>query len=77
MLNPYLPTVEELIDCIGRKRSACEAALLELLRKGRDATPIVLAKKLARRRRELGNGKLSRRMRTPRMRKLAKAFTVH
>ena len=77
VLDPYLPTVEELIDCIGRKRSACEAALLELLRKGRDATPIVLAKKLARRRRELGNGKLSRRMRTPRMRKLAKAFTVH
>src|SRR2546428_2964608 len=77
VLDPYLPTVEELIDCIGRKRSACEAALLELLRKGRDATPIALAKKLARRRRALGNGKLSRRMRTPRMRKLAKAFTVH
>jgi DNA topoisomerase-1 len=77
VLDPFLPTVEELIACVGRKRSACEAALLELLRKGRDATPIALAKKMARRRREHANGKLSRRMRTPRMRKLAKAFTLH
>ncbi|HKC58767.1 MAG TPA: hypothetical protein VKB92_01670 [Myxococcales bacterium] len=77
-LEPYFPTVEELITSVGRKRSACEAALLELLRKGRDATPIALAKKLARRGREQARiAKLSRRMRTPRMRKLARAFTLH
>ena len=52
VLPTFFPTVEELISCVGRKRSACEAALLELLRVGRDATPIALAKKLARRRRE-------------------------
>jgi DNA topoisomerase-1 len=77
VLEPYFPTVEELITCVGRKRSACEAALLELLRKGRDATPIALAKKLARRAREQRITKLSRRMGTPRMRKLAHAFTLH
>jgi DNA topoisomerase I len=77
VLESFFPTVEELIGCAGRKRSLCEAALLELLSKGRGATPIVLAKKMARRRREQGNGKLSRRMRSPRMRKLARAFTVH
>jgi DNA topoisomerase-1 len=78
VLEPSFPTVEELITCVGRKRSACEAALLELLRKGRDATPIALAKKLARRARErVRITKLSRRMRAPRMRKLAQAFTLH
>ena len=77
VIEPYFATVEELIACTGRERSACEAAVLELLRKGRDATPIALAKKLARRRREHPQGRLSRRMRAPRMRKLAKAFTVH
>ena len=78
VLPTFFPTVEELISCVGRKRSACEAALLELLRVGRDATPIALAKKLARRRRERqAIPKLSRRMRTPRMRRLAHAFTVH
>jgi len=78
VIHPYFDTVEELITCTGRERSACEAALLELLRKGRDATPIALAKKLARRKREQERiPKLSRRMRTPRMRKLAQAFTVH
>ena len=77
VLESFLPTVEELIGCSGRKRSACEAALLELLSKGRGATPIALAKKMARRRREQGNGKLSRRMQSPRMRKLARAFTLH
>jgi DNA topoisomerase-1 len=79
VLEPYFPTVEELINAEGRKRSACEAALLELLRKGRDATPIALAKKLARRGREQARiiTKLSRRMRAPRMRKLARAFTLH
>jgi DNA topoisomerase-1 len=76
VLTSSFPTVEELISCAGRKRSACEAALLELLREGRDATPIALAKKMARRRRE--QAKLSRKMRTPRMRRLARAFaTVH
>jgi DNA topoisomerase-1 len=78
VIHPYFKTVEELISCTGRERSACEAALLELLRKGRDATPIALAKKMARRKREQGRVvKLSRRMKTPRMRKLAQAFTVH
>ncbi len=81
VIHPYFATVEELISCTGRERSACEAALLELLRKGRDATPIALAKKLARRHRERmngkANGKMSRRMRTPRLRKLAHAFTLH
>src|SRR5918911_858109 len=52
VLPTFFPTVDELITCVGKKRSACEAALLELLRTGRDATPIALAKKLARRRRE-------------------------
>src|SRR5256714_871358 len=77
VIQPYFATVEELIACTGRERSACEAALLELLRKGRDATPIALAKKLSRRRREHPQGRLSRRGRTPRIRKLAKAFAVH
>jgi DNA topoisomerase-1 len=78
VLPSFFPTVEELIGCVGRKRSACEAALLDLLRQGRGATPIVLAKKLARRRREReAVPKLARRMRTPRMRRLAHAFTVH
>ena len=76
-LEPCFPTVEDLITCRTRKRSECEAALLELLRKGRDATPIALARKLSRRRRERVDGKMSRRMRTPRLRKLARAFTVH
>jgi DNA topoisomerase-1 len=79
VLTSWFPTVEELISCSGRKLSVCEAALLELLHEGRDATPIALAKKMARRRREQAKlGKLSRRMRSPRMRKLARAFaTVH
>jgi hypothetical protein len=78
VLPSFFPTVEELITCVGKKRSVCEAALLELLRQGRDATPIALAKKLARRRRERqAVSKLSRRMRAPRMRRLAQAFTVH
>jgi DNA topoisomerase-1 len=78
VLAAHIPTVEELITCAGRKRSACEKALLELLEKGRDATPIALAKKMARRRREQAKiTKLSRRMRSPRLRKLARAFTVH
>jgi DNA topoisomerase I len=77
LLEPSFPTVEELITCVGRKRSACESALLELLRKGRGATPVALARKLSRRSREQGNGKLSRRMRALRRRKLARAFSVH
>jgi DNA topoisomerase I len=78
VIHPYFATVEELINCTGRERKACEAALLELLRKGRGATPIALAKKLARRKREReGIARLSQRMRTPRMRKLAEAFALH
>jgi DNA topoisomerase-1 len=78
VLPGFFPTVEGLITSVGRKRSSCEAALLELLRKGRDATPIALARKMARRSREKGAvTRLSRRMRTPRMRRLVRAFTVH
>jgi DNA topoisomerase I len=78
VLPSFFATVEELIDSKGRKRSACEAALLQLLREGGDATPIALAKKMARRGRERAAvSKLSRRMRTPRMRRLAQAFTLH
>jgi DNA topoisomerase I len=78
VLASHFATVEELITCAGRKRSACESALLELLSKGRDATPIALAKKMARRAREQGKiTKLSRKMRAPRLRKLAAAFAAH
>jgi len=78
VLAAHFPTVEELIACAGRKRSACENGLLELLQKGRGATPIAIAKKMARRRREQAKvTKLSRRMRSPRLRKLAHAFAVH
>ena len=65
VLTSFLPTVDELISCAGRKRSACEAALMELLREGRG--------------REQGRiPKLSRRMRSsPRLSRLARAFTVH
>jgi DNA topoisomerase I len=77
VIEPSFATVEELITCKGRERSAREAALLELLRKGRDATPIALAKKLARRARERRITRLSRRTRAPRLQKLAQAFTVH
>jgi DNA topoisomerase-1 len=78
VLPSFFLTVEELITCGGRKRSAHESALLELLRQGRGATPIALAKKMARRRREKATvTRLSRRMRAPRMRRLARAFTVH
>ena len=76
VLPSFFPTVEELISCVGRKRSTCEAALMELLRQGRGATPIAIAKKMARRAREKqAIPKLSRRMRSPRMRQLARAFT--
>src|SRR3989442_4950345 len=78
VIHPWFATVEELITCTRRQRSACEAALLELLRKGRDATPIALAKKLARRGKEQARmTRLSRRTRTPRMRKLAPAVNLH
>jgi DNA topoisomerase-1 len=78
VLPSFFATADELITGAGRKRSVCEAALLELLRQGRGATPIALAKKMARRGREKAAvTKLSRRMRTPRMRRLAQAFTVH
>ncbi|HWE23942.1 MAG TPA: DNA topoisomerase IB [Myxococcales bacterium] len=76
VLSSFFPTVEAAITSVGRNRSACEAALLELLGKGRGATPIAIAKKMARRRREKqATPKLSRRMRSPRMRRLAQAFT--
>lgn len=79
VLPSFFPTVEELISCVGRKLSLCEAALMELLRECRGATPIAIAKKMARRRREREHvPKLSRRMRSsPQLRRLARAFTVH
>ena len=76
VLPSFFPSVEELITCVGRKRSVYETALMELLRQGRGATPIAIAKKMARRRSERAAiPKLSRRMRSPRLRRLAQAFT--
>jgi DNA topoisomerase-1 len=78
VLQPHFETVEELITCTGRKRSECEAALVELIKSNPCATPIALAKKLARRSREKASwSKMSRRMRSPRMRRLIEAFTIH
>jgi DNA topoisomerase-1 len=73
VLLHHFDTVEELISCKGRKRGACEKALLELLAAGSAATPNLLAKKRNARKRAT---RMSRRMAAPRMRKLARAF-VH
>jgi len=75
VLTHHFDTVEELISCKGRKRGSCEKALLELLAVGRGATPILLAKKRNVRKR---GTRTSQRMRSsPKLRKLARAFTVH
>ena len=73
VLVHHFDTVEELISCKGRKRGSCEKALLELLAAGRGATPILLAKKRNARKR---GTRMSQRMRSsPKLRKLARAFT--
>jgi DNA topoisomerase-1 len=74
VLPHYFDTVEELISCKGRKRGACEKALLDLLGAGRGATPILLAKKRNARKHAT---RMSRRMAEPRLRKLARAFAIH
>jgi DNA topoisomerase I len=75
VLAHHFETVDELILCKGRKRGACEKALLELLAAGRSATPILLAKKRNARKRRT---RMSQRMESsPKLRKLARAFTVH
>src|SRR2546430_3427828 len=71
VLAHHFETVEELIACKGRKRGACEKALLELLAVGSGATPVLLAKKRNGRKRV---PRLSRRMAAPKLRKLARAF---
>jgi DNA topoisomerase-1 len=69
VLKTYFKTVDELV---GARSHGAETALLELLRSGRSALPVPA--KRARRR----ETKLSRRMRrSPRARRLARAFTVH
>jgi DNA topoisomerase-1 len=73
VLSHHFDTVEELISSKGRKRGACEKALLELLAPGSGATPILLAKKHSERKRAT---RMSRRMASPRLRKLARVF-VH
>jgi DNA topoisomerase-1 len=74
VLPHHFDTVDELIACKGRKRGACEKALLDLLAAGRGATPILLAKKRHARKRAT---RISRRMAEPKLRKLARAFAVH
>jgi hypothetical protein len=72
VLEPHFDTVEALITCVGRRRSACEKALLEMLKEGREVEPIALLKKVKK-----PETKLSRRMRHGPMRELARAFTLH
>ncbi|MFL5388786.1 MAG: DNA topoisomerase IB [Myxococcales bacterium] len=75
VLAHHFETVEELISCKGRKRGSCEKALLELLAMGRSATPILLAKKRNSRKRRT---RMSQRMQSsPKLRKLARAFTAN
>jgi len=69
VLKSYYRTIDELVEA---RTSAAERALLELLKTGRSALP---APKQRARSRET---KLSRRMRrSPRARRLARAFTLH
>ena len=74
VVGSYFAKPEELVVAGGKRRTDCERALLELLRSGRDAVPAALARKP---RAGAQARKLNRRMRTPRMKALAKAFTVH
>src|SRR2546430_4450403 len=64
VLPEHFETVEELIACKGRKRGACEKALLDLLAVGRGATPILLAKTSTARKRAT---RLSRRTAGPKL----------
>jgi DNA topoisomerase-1 len=71
VVSAYFQTVDELLE---KKSHGAEKALLELLRTGKDVAPAALAKRAARRR----ETKLSRRMRkSPRTRRLARAFALH
>ena len=69
VLDTYFKTVDELVEA---RSHGVEKGLLELLKTGRSALPI--PSKRGRRR----ETKISRRMRrSPRARRLARAFTVH
>jgi hypothetical protein len=70
VVRSFVGRVDELAACSGKRRSDCEKALLELLRTGRDAVPAV-----SRRPRRTVT-KLSRRMRAPKLRRLARAFAA-
>jgi DNA topoisomerase-1 len=79
VVKPYFRTLDDLLTASPGRAARCEQGLVSLLRQGRNAVPVALAKKMNRRKRELNKAaqRLSRKMRTPRMRKLARAFTVH
>ena len=77
VLDPHFKSVDELIACTTRRRAQCEKALLVLLKEGRSAEPVALAKKRARRGSEgqrAAQTKLSKKMKAPALRKLAKVF---
>jgi DNA topoisomerase-1 len=76
VLKSYFHTVEELVECKARGRTACENALLELLKEGKAKSRVAQPAGKARRQPRLT--KMSRRMQAdPRARRLAKAFTLH
>jgi DNA topoisomerase I len=69
VLGSYFNTVDELIECKARGRSACETALLQLLKEGKVKPRAGLRATVTR---------MSKRMKTdPKARRLAKAFAVH
>jgi DNA topoisomerase-1 len=73
VLKSYFKTVDELIACDTRGSSACETALLELLREGK-----VKHREVSERRRKPRVTKLSKKMAAdPKARRLAKAFAVN
>lgn len=70
VVSSYFKTVDELLE---KRTGRTEKALLELLKSGKSVAPAMLAKKARRR-----ETKLSRRMRkSPRARRLARAFALH
>ena len=77
VLEPHFRTRDELIASVGRKRAQCEKALLALLRNGKDATPVTLARKLQRRQSERQKAQAHRGLGGKRARSLAQAFAVH
>jgi DNA topoisomerase-1 len=73
VLKSYFKTVDELIACDTRGSSACETALLELLREGK-----VKHRAVSERRRKPRETELSKKLKAdPKSRRLAKAFAVH